>query len=561
MSYIQVQKGARTGKKHSKYAHLAWNEWDSGKKQSIQHRFYVGRIDKDGKVVINKKFSGGTHVCVTLEELRAHAKDKNSFEVWLRETAAGPTLSDGVARVEIVGDGWAARHLAEESGLTGLLEDVFGPVDGGALAGLAMHQMVTAHALYRAGAWLSQRELPATWKGALVSESAVHGFVSRMGADTGRREMFLEKWALTHKGNKAILHDITSVSSYSPSLDLAEWGHNRDEENLPQVNFSLAATVDGTPLFYRVIPGSIPDVRTLGASIRIARDYGVENPCLSLDRGFYSQANIRDLLALQCGLLIGVPWSVKQATVLFKKHASRLESPRHGFLAHGVPLRHIVDKWTLDDATLALHIYFDPGRHAAIALRCEKNVLALAAKAGHETFHSRREANTWIAENAGSHASCLCVIKDANGTSQVVTKPKQIAASTAKAGYTLILTHGRGKEEETCESVLHDFRARDVAEKLFDSFKTEDGQYRLRTAHDSSVQGRFFLGFITLILRAELEKRMRTGDLHKSLTTAEVFDELGKTKALVTRQGNRILLEVSKKQRNLLSSLKLPELT
>ena len=99
-----------------------------------------------------------------------------------------------------------------------------------------------------------------------------------------------------------------------------------------------------------------------------------------------------------------------------------------------------------------------------------------------------------------------------------------------------------------------------MAEKLFDAFKTEHGQYRLRTASDDSVQGRFFLGFATLALRAELEKRMRAAGLHKTMTDAAVLDELGKAKALVTRRGNRILLEVSKKQRTLLAALKLPEL-
>jgi hypothetical protein len=561
MSYIQIQKGGRIGRKHAKYVHLAWNEWDSSKRQSVQHRFYVGRLGNDGKVVVNKKFSGGGGVCVTEEELRARATDRNSFEVWLRETASGPSLSGGVARVDIVGDGWVARHLASESGLAGLLDEVFGAVDGGALAGLAAHQFVTAHALYRAGAWLSQREMPATWKGSQVSESSVHGFVARIGEDTGRREKFLERWAGLHKGARSVLHDITSVSSYSPSLELAEWGHNRDDENLPQVNFSLAATADGMPLFYRVIPGSIPDVRTLSTSIRIARDYGVETPCLSLDRGFYSQSNLRDLLGLKCAVLIGVPWSVKQASVLFKKHASHLESPRHGFLYRGVPLRHIADKWMLDNVTLTLHLYFDPGRHADLSLRCEKTVLALAAKASHETFRNGREAKAWIVENAGTNASCLGVIKGANGTPQIATKPNRIAASTARAGYTLVLTHGRDKKQETGEAVLHDYRARDIAEKLFDAFKTDDGQYRLRTANDNSVQGRFFLGFIALILRAELENRMHAADLHKSMTTAAVIDEMGKAKALVTRQGNRILLEVSKKQRSLLAALRLPELT
>lgn len=561
MSYIQVQKGSGTGQKHSKYVYLAWNEWNSEKQQSVQRRFYVGRINDEGQIVVNKKFTGGQNVCVDEQDIRTHAKDKRSFEAWLRETAAGPACSGGIAKVDIAGDGWIAKHLALESGLTRILDEVFGQDDGGALAGLAAHQMITSHALYRAGAWLSQREVPATWKGSLVSESTVHSFITRIGNDTGRRELFLEKWAGTHKQCKAILHDITSVSSYSQSLDLAEWGHNRDDEKMPQVNLSLASTPDGTPLFYRVIPGSIPDVRTLSASLLIARDYGVENPCLSLDRGFYSQANLRDLLELQCGFLIGVPWSVKQANVLFKKHAARLTSPNRNFLHRGVPLRHISDKWMFENTEFTLHIYFDPGRHADISLRCEKTVLLLVAKADRENFKNMRTAKKWIVENAGVNASCLRAIRDANGTIKITSNPKQIALSTARSGYTLVLSHGRDKSEETAETVLSDYRSRDAVEKIFDSLKTEDGQHRLRTGSDSSVQGRFFLAFIALIMRAELEKRMRDANLHKSMTTAEVFDELAKAKTLVTRQGNRILLEVSKKQRQLLNALNLPELT
>ena len=122
------------------------------------------------------------------------------------------------------------------------------------------------------------------------------------------------------------------------------------------------------------------------------------------------------------------------------------------------------------------------------------------------------------------------------------------------------LTRGRGAQDETAEAVLRDYRARDLAEKLFDAFKTEHGQYRLRTASDESVQGRFLLGFATLALRAELEKRMRAAGLHKTMTDAAVLDELGKAKSLTTVRGNRILLEVSKKQRTLLAALKVPEL-
>ena len=560
MSYVQLQPGGKSNAKGAKYVNLAWNDWDSKRKRSVQRRFYVGRIAPEGgDVLLNKRFTGGVGVRVPLEEVRVHAGERAGFEAWLRTLAGGPAAPDGVARVDIAGDAWLVRHLAKASGLEEELVRVFGVEEGCALAGLATHQFVTGHALYRAQAWLSQREFPAAWKGPLVAESGVHGFVARVGADLGRREEFLERWVGRHQGGAAVLFDTTSVSSYSASLDLAEWGYNRDDESLPQVNFSLAAAPDGVPLFYRVLPGSIPDVRTVATTLRIARDYGLEKLGLSLDRGFYSAANLRDLLGLGGGLIMGVPWSVGQAQALFKRHRARLESPRHAFLYGGLPLRHVADVWRHDDAMLAAHLFFDPGRHAETVLRFEKHVFGLAEKAGREHFRDWREAKAWIAENAGVRAACLRVVAD-EGVPRVVPKPNRIAAATARAGYTLAITRGRDAADETAEAVLRDYRARDMAEKLFDVFKTEHGQYRLRTASDDSVQGRFFLGFATLVLRAELERRMRATSLHKTMTDANVLDELGKAKALVTRKGTRILLEVSKKQRELLAALKVPGL-
>ncbi len=560
MSYVQVQPGGKSNAKGAKYVNLAWNEWDPKRKRSVQRRFYVGRMAPDEEeVLLNKRFTGGGEVRVGLEELRARAAERAGFEAWLRGLAGGPGTADGVARVDIAGDAWLVRHLAAAAGLEEELARVFGATEGGALAGLAAHQFATGHALYRAEAWLSQREFPEAWRGPLVSESTVHGFVARVGADVGRREEFLERWVGRHKGGAAVVYDTTSVSSHSPSLDLAEWGYNRDDEALPQVNFSLAATPEGMPLFYRVLPGSIPDVRTVAATLAIARDYGLEKLGLSLDRGFYSAANLRDLVALQCPLVIGAPWSVAQARQLFKRHRSRLASPRHAFLYGGTPVRHVADEWRQDGSVLAAHLFFDPGRHAESAIRLEKHVFGLVEKAARERFRTWREARDWIAENAGGRAACLRVETQA-GEPRVAAKPNRIAAATARAGYTMVLTRGREAGQEGAEAVLRDYRARDMAEKLFDAFKTEHGQYRLRTAHDESVQGRFLLGFATLALRAELGKRMRAANLHKSMTDANILDELGKAKALVTRKGTRILLEVSKKQRELLAALKVPEL-
>ena len=561
MSYIQIQPGGKANAKGAKYVNLAWNEWDRERKRSSQKRLYVGRLTPCGReVILNKRFSGDREIRLALEEFESRADDKEAFEQWLYTLTLSGKEADPVVRVEICGDAWLVLHLAESSGLQGELEGLFGHRDAGALLGLAAHQFVTGHALYRAEAWLSERELPVSWKSSIVSDSNVYGFVSDMGRDIERREEFFEHWIERHKGEESLIYDTTSISTYSAYLELAEWGYNRDGDKLPQVNFSLAASALGMPLYYRVLPGSVPDVSTLSTTLRIARDYGLEKLTLSLDRGFYSAANLRDLLALDCGFVIGVPWTVAQAKELFNLNRNKLKALKYAFTYQGSPLRHMKAGWQHEETLVNAHLFFDPERHSDQTLRFEKRLFELLSLAGKESFKNSFEARKWLTENAKWHATCFDV-KHEKDQVQIVMKPNRATAVTARAGYTLILTHGREDAAETQERVLDAYRGRDTVEKLFDAFKTEHAQYRLRTGNEDSAQGRLFIAFLALVLRAELYRKMRETDLAKSTTQAALFDELAKHKVLTTVKGNRIPLEVTKEQRVILEKLKIPTIS
>jgi transposase len=561
MSYIQIQPGGKANAKGAKYVNLAWNEWDSERKRSLQRRLYVGRLTPCGReVILNKRFSGGKEMRLPLEEFESRAGDKEAFEQWLYALGLPEIEADSVVRVEICGDAWLMLNLARSSGLQEELEALFGRRDAGALLGLAAHQLITGHALYRAESWLSERELPESWKSSLVSDSNVYGFISDMGRDIARREEFFEHWIERHKGEESLIYDTTSISTYSAALELAEWGYNRDGEKLPQVNFSLAASVLGMPLFYRLLPGSVPDVSTLSTTLKIARDYGLEKLTLSLDRGFYSAANLRDLLALDCGFVIGAPWTVSQAKELFKLNRNKLKTLKYAFTYRGSPLRYMKADWHHDETLLNAHLFFNPERHAEQTLRFEKRLFELLSLADKESFATSFEARKWLTENAKWHATCFDVKHD-DDRIRIVMKPNRATAVTARAGYTLVLTHGREDAAETRELVLDAYRGRDTVEKLFDALKTEHAQYRLRTGNEDSAQGRLFIAFLALILRAELYRKMRETNLGKSMTQAALFDELAKHKVLTTAKGNRIPLEVTKKQRVILEKLNIPPIS
>ncbi|MCP4399755.1 MAG: hypothetical protein GY801_20930 [bacterium] len=91
--------------------------------------------------------------------------------------------------------------------------------------------------------------------------------------------------------------------------------------------------------------------------------------------------------------------------------------------------------------------------------------------------------------------------------------------------------------------------------------KNEDGQHRLRTGNERNAHGRFFRNFIARIIRSELDKRMKKSKIRKRMTTARLLDDIGKIKSVTTASGKNILLEITKKQRELISSLNIKKIT
>jgi hypothetical protein len=199
---------------------------------------------------------------------------------------------DTPARIEIVGDSYLLMTLASELGLDSILSNVFGEHDGKALLALAIFQVVEGRALYLAEEWLKERPLPSTMRGESISREMVYSLVNRCGADIDARERFFEECLKRFPPAPVVISDTTSISTYSPNLEAAEFGYNRDGEQLPQINLNLVAEQNsGLPVWYRALPGSIPDVSTLKCSATMLNELGLKSFSFSLDRGFYSQAN------------------------------------------------------------------------------------------------------------------------------------------------------------------------------------------------------------------------------------------------------------------------------
>ena len=108
---------------------------------------------------------------------------------------------------------------------------------------------------------------------------------------------FFRKWSKLISERECFALDITSVSSYSKQISDCEWGHNRDNEKLPQINLCLLlGEKSRLPVFQTYYNGSLSDVVTLEATLNeFIGVVGKKRITVIMDKGFYSQKNLNML--------------------------------------------------------------------------------------------------------------------------------------------------------------------------------------------------------------------------------------------------------------------------
>jgi|GEM_PF-1171242 len=582
MAYLTTQRQGG-GRYTTIYATVAtWSDLKGGRRGAVQQRFYVGRLDgTSGRVRVSKGVAGGARVEVGLEELRRRVKEAGSVaavEAWLRGLCGGATgrpasaeATGGLARGDLgtalVGQSYVLGEAALATGLQRCLTEAFGEETGLALLHLAMHQAVRGEPLYLAEAWMDDLWLPAAIAQFDFSSPGLSRLMEAVGRAESDRQSFYQAWMAARRHPRGLVYDTTSISTYAAALEAAAFGHNRDGEPLPQENLALVCDRgDGMPLFCRLVPGSVPDVVTLDATARILRTLGLKDIEFALDRGFYSNSNARDLLLKGHHFTLGVLLSCRQSTDLVARYRAALNSPKRSIFHEGRTVRHVRAAWTVDmgcsergkrreSRQVEAHLFFDPRRHADRAAALDESVFVLEHKASGETFDDPGKARRWLAENARQLAPCLGLEQAADGRLVLRRRPRAIAARAANAGYQLVICDTPGRD---AVAVLSEYRSRDRAEKLFDLLKNEDGQHRLRTGQQTVAEGRIFLAFLALVLRAEIENRMRRADMLKRTSVAEFLAEMGKIRAIRLPDGTRLLREVSKRQREWLAKIGLP---
>lgn len=497
------------------YVYEVESYWDPYKKQPRQRRKYLGK------------------------------KDPVTGQVSTPRKGFTPRMARDYGHIYLLG------RLAERMGLPEELKTAF-PEIYEELYLLSLYQVLEAKPLYLFKPWAEMTYLEDPLG---LSSQKISRLVEEVGTREDLRDRFFHSWVKRQGDIRAIIFDITSLSSYSRLIEYLEWGYNRDRDRLPQINLGVTlGQPSQLPIAYRIYTGSISDVTTLRNLLILLDDLGVREFTFILDRGFYSATNLAEMSAEKIRFLLPLSFSTRVATQLISHYHRELQSPLHAFYYKQRPMFHVRHEITVSEVSVAAHLFHDEKRKADEVEHLMRQIVEVESRVEKKEFWQKEAVQEYLEQSFRGSSKLF----DVTGTAprfSLKRKPKSISRLMNRMGKTVLLTNdpALGRED-----ILNLYRSKDAVEKLFNVIKNELDTERLRVSSKEAMEGRIFLTFLSLILHSEVSRVMKEKDLYKTYTLSEVFFELKKLRLVTLTNGRSYLTEASRKQRDLFDKFDVP---
>lgn len=505
MSYFTEKKVG-----NSIYIYEVTSYWDKEKKQPRQKRQYLGKKDPKTGKLINKNLENRPNI----------AKDYGQIYLLLK--------------------------CAEQCGLLQTLKESF-PKDFSTLLALAIFEISDGVPLYLFPYWVESNFLPEVLA---LDSKKLSKFIAKIGKMESSQLEFLKRWIKKQGKIDSLFFDITSISSYVQDVEYVEWGYNRDDDKLPQINLGvLYAFNTHMPVFYKIYPGSIKDVSTLYNLLTQIDFFNLKDILLILDRGFYSASNLIELASKSIKFIIPLPRSNHLFFKLLKENKKKLSDYRNAFDMNGKILFHVQESANIKEKFFEAHLYFDQERFSEQSLRFTKKIINLEKSVFELKFEHRNEIIQYL-----KSASKFFEINGGSQNVQISRKPRIISEYVKRFGITIMLT---SRFQLTPESVLELYRKKDYVEKIFDTMKNDLDGKRLRNHSKETIDGSLFIKFIALILHSALEDTIKENESLKQYSIMELMYELKKLKIIEMSDKKLYLTEISSFQKKIFKAFKL----
>jgi transposase len=506
MTYIVKQKiHGRT------YAYEAENFWDPAKKQSRQKRRYLGVWDEATGQIIPK------------------------------------TAERDVKTTKSFGPAYLLNSISDEIQLRKKLTDSFGE-DGDLILALAMSKLLHQTSLKNVHHVLEDSFLPEIYSLAeSFSSQWLSDFLARLSSKDAAMTSFYN--SIIASEDETLIFDITSFSSASKNIDWLEWGYNRDGLDMPQVNLGLVLSLHRhLPLYFKLFPGSINDVATLKNLVAEVKAFGITKSLFILDRGFYSENNIKELSHEKIDFIIPLPFSVNIGKELISETNKGIENPANAKRFGGDIFYVLESEVQIGEVKAYGYVLYNKKREGLETNSFYNRLIDIEVALQGKEFRNPIDQFKRTAGNFERYFECSIEGKTINLRRRV----NAISQAVNRFGKTVLLS----ATYRSWDEVLSLYRERDEVEKKFDELKNELEVMPLRVQKVETLQGLLFIFFISLILRALLLRRARDAGLLDKKSIEEIIMELAKLRA-VKVGGKWRLTEISKKQRTIFEKLEI----
>ena len=506
MSFIVHQKV-----RDKTYVYEAESYWDSEKKQSRQRRRYLGVLNEETGEIEKKQFKRTVRF----------AKDY------------GPSL--------------LLDSVAGELDLREKLEKAFGDV-GDELLALAMAKVIRPGSLKTMHHVIEDSFIPELYS---LSGGFTSQHLSRLLESIGRDEDAMSRFyaSLIQNEGDALVYDITSLSSYSRNLGWLEYGYNRDGLDIPQVNLGLVVSLmDRLPLMFKLFPGSVTDVTTLRNLSQEALALGLKKCLFILDRGFYSEENIRLMSEANLDFVMPIPFGRKVSKSLISETNKHILDSENVRMFKGDIYHMVKKKITIADVKLTGHLFFNKKRETDEYQTFYKRLLEIEQKLDGKNVGYGNPIKHFE-DTAKQYARYFeCTIE--NKTLRLRRRQKAIAQAENRFGKMILIS----SQPMPWDQALLIYREREEAERMFHQLKNELEILPLRVQKMETLRGLLFTSFLALLLRAQLLNKASTSGLLKKHSIEDIIQSMAKIRA-VQIDNEWHLTEIPKKTRTILEKL------
>ena len=484
------------------YAYDTHYYWDKAKKQSRAKRVCVGKVDPVTQEIVP------TRGRARKGEAKPRIPNKQSW----RSLAESKRLYCGAT--------YLLEAFADRIGLTADLKQCF-PSDYKKLLSIAFFLILEDNnPLYRFEKWNLTHKHPygrdiTSPRSSEFFESITNEQVVEFFRLQAKRRVQEEYWA----------YDCSSISSYSETLNQVQWGKNKENDMLPQINLLLVfGEKSGLPFYYRKLAGNIPDSKTVKHLLEDLNILGFDITKFVMDKGFYSEENINGFYREHIKFLVGV----KLRLTFIKQHLDEVYDDIRMFTNYAEEINTygytVSTEWDYsqkrpykgdvikDKRRLYIHYYYSIDKGAEEERAFDKRIAKL---------YSELKQGTLVEAHKLAYAQFF-EVKETARRRQVYYKEEEIRAARRYLGYFALITN----EKMDAFTALHLYRMKDVVEKAFSNIKERLNMRRFLSKSERNLDGKIFVEFIALILISYFDHQMKERRLYDQYSMQQLLDNL-----------------------------------